>query len=713
MKKNNNQGFSIIEMLISLTILSIVGLSLFGFLAVASKTFRSVNTEVNLQYESQLTINQLKDLMVDSNRGIVYGLQPAVGAFTLVDLETATSEQVLLQSLEAADPSNVGTVKRYLIIYNETYLPATDSYEYPVIKVVWDPQTGELRYAKKTFDTIAELEADQYLNSLAASEYGLMSEFASSFSVYMTDIDKKTFTVQLELENGGKKYTTTPSISLRNKVVVSTDLHTVYTPVGVTRPSLVNGVAIKKAGAVVSTDSVHIGDVIEYTAEVEVQFGTSTGSTAVQWTLAGNSTYGTGEATTLSQTGILEVSQYELSPQLTITATSTTDPTKKAVIVVTVTDSRGEFGYVNSLALGEIIYGSQPAQTTPYGTYAYYGINYQDSSSYITYVNESKLPIAEKGVTWNITTNAPEGSYIWGELPAGDTSYGLNAASPVYFGANFLANGSKFTITATTKSDNYEGAKISIAKEFTVSGLQEPIVESTPEIALNVASTMSRNGKLKFTSTVTGLYNLETNMEIVPVSGFDVNVATKKIENITLTKQSQEGSYILTADQDLDWNTEFKFNVKLHVTGVTNKGTWKEEWRTATVTIGTVGVTISIPSIQFSNSSKNIGNPNPITYTNLSSGIDAVDPFFPPQIAFTDIRYKYYSGYYDWQPFSNSAIIYDNKTSSLTLTKALMQRINNYRDYPNVQGRGLYFDTTINTSNNSITIQDTKITFYK
>ena len=708
MKKNNNQGFSIIEMLISLTILSIVGLSLFGFLAVASKTFRSVNTEVNLQYESQLTINQLKDLMVDSNRGIVYGLQPAVGAFTLVDLETATSEQVLLQSLEAADPSNVGTVKRYLIIYNETYLPATDSYEYPVIKVVWDPQTGELRYAKKTFDTIAELEADQYLNSLAASEYGLMSEFASSFSVYMTDIDKKTFTVQLELENGGKKYTTTPSISLRNKVVVSTDLHTVYTPVGVTRPSLVNGVAIKKAGAVVSTDSVHIGDVIEYTAEVEVQFGATTGSTAVQWALAGNSTYGTGEITTLSQDGILEVSQYELSPQLTLTATSITDPTKKAVIVVAVTDSRGEFGYVNSLALGEIIYGSQPAQTTPYGTYAYYGIDYQDSSSYITYVNESKIPIAEKGVTWNITTNAPEGSYILGELPAGDTSYGLNAASPVYFGANFLANGSKFTITATTKSDNYEGAKISIAKEFTVSGLQEPIVESTPEIALNVASTMSRNGTLAVTSNVNGVYNLATTMAIEAVSGFDKTNPTKTLENITLTKLTDEGKYKLEADKDLDWNTEFKFKVKFHVTGVTNKGTLVDEWRTAEVTIGTVGVTISLnpASVQFSQSLKTINAP--IDYTNLSLGIDAVDTDFAPEIKFSNAVYSYGNKRTRMLYLDKEYLIY--KAPLLSLNAPLMQAIYSYRDKTSY---GLTFDTTLSSGPNNITIQDTKITFYK
>ena len=707
MKKYNNQGFSVIEMLISLTILSIVGLSLFGFLAVASKTFRSVNTEVNLQYESQLTINQLKDLMVDSNRGIVYGLQPTVGAFSLVDLETATSEQVLLQTLEAADASNVGTVKRYLLIYNETYLPATDSYQYPVIKVVWDPLTGELRYAEKTFNTIAELEADQYLNSLAASEYGLLSEYASNFSVYMTDSDKKTFTVQLELENAGKKYTTTPSISLRNQVMVSTDLHTVYTPVGVTRPSMVNGVVIKKAGTAISTDSVHIGDVIQYEAEVEVQFGATTGSTAVKWALAGNTTYGSGQITTLSQNGMLEISQYELSPQLTLTATSVTDPTKKAVIVVTVTDSRGEFGYVNSLALGEIIYGSQPAQTTPYGPYAYYGIDYQDSDSYITYVNEDKLLATEKGVTWNITTTAPAGSYVFGNLSAGDTSYGLNAASPVYFGANFLANGSKFTITATTKADNYEGTKISVSKEFIVSGLQEPIVEITPEISLKVASTtMSRNGKLAVTLVANGVYNLGTTIEILPLSGFNTTDETKKIEKITWTKLS-ENEYKLEADKDLDWNTEFKFKVILHVTGVNNKGTALNKETESEVTIGAVGVTMNLDktSVQFSESSETIGAS--ITYTNLIFGPGTVESDFAPKITFTNAVYSYYNK-------GNKTIDLDEKNLTfsgevLTLNAPLMQAIYKKR---HKESYDLTFDTTLSTLKNSITIQNTKITFH-
>ena len=714
--KNRNQGFSLVEILISLTILSIVGLILFSFLAVSSKTFRSVNTEVNLQYEAQLTINQLKDLMVDSNRGIVYGLQPNVGSFTPVDLEDAASQQILLQSLEAADVSNVGSVKRCLFIYNETYLAPTDptatgTYEYPVIKIIWDPQTQELQYAQKTFPSIPALEADQYLNSLLPGEYYLMSEYADNFSVFMTDTDKKTFTIQLDLENAGKKYTTTPSIALRNKVVVSGDLQTVYTPVGITRPSLINGVVIKKAGAVITSDSVSIGTVIQYEADVDVQFGASAGSESVQWILTGNATYGSGTPTKLLSTGELQVSQYELASQLTLTAVSVTDSTKKAVILVTVTDSRGEFGYVNSLALGDIKYGDRPESTAIGGPYAYYGVNYQDNSSYISYVNESEIPTAEKGVTWNITTNAPAESYCKGVLPAGDTSYGLLAASPVYIGVNYLANGYTFHITATTKSDNYEGTKISVSKEFTVSGLQEPIVEIPYEILLNITdgTKMSRNGKLKFISTVTGVYNKTTTMEIVAGSGFDENTITKKFDNVTLTKLSQDGEYELIADKELDWNTEFSFTVKMHVTGVTNKGTPVDKTIIKTIAISKVGVTISPKPTSVKYGLNAVSLPAPIGYTNLTIGTDGVEPdFIPGSVSMSEIYYSYRFKKTNYNNWLNGAYVIYN-TGNIILTKPLMEYL-----YYLVESEsyGLTFDTTISSGANSITIQDTKITFY-
>ncbi|MDD2970349.1 MAG: type II secretion system protein, partial [Lachnospiraceae bacterium] len=107
MKKNN--GFALIELVVSLAIMGIVGLVLFEFIAISSKTFRSVNTEVNLQYESQLTINQLKDLIVDSNRGVVYGLQTVAGGFTEVDLTLPNAETIQIQNLETAEAANVGT----------------------------------------------------------------------------------------------------------------------------------------------------------------------------------------------------------------------------------------------------------------------------------------------------------------------------------------------------------------------------------------------------------------------------------------------------------------------------------------------------------------------------------------------------------------------------------------------------------------------------
>ena len=113
-----------------------------------------------------------------------------MGDFTQVDMETTGAELAALQSLEAADNMNVGTIKRCILIYNANFLTATNTYEYPVIKIQWDPVTKVLSYTEKVFLTLADLEADQYLETVPSTDYSIMSDYMEGFQVSSMDGEK-------------------------------------------------------------------------------------------------------------------------------------------------------------------------------------------------------------------------------------------------------------------------------------------------------------------------------------------------------------------------------------------------------------------------------------------------------------------------------------------------------------------------------------------
>lgn len=683
-----DKGLTLVELVASLAILAIVSVVVVGFISIAGKTFRSVNTEVNLQYEAQLTINQLKDLIVDSNRGIVYGMDPLIGDFTLVDMDVAGAELSVLQSLEAADSANVGTVKRCILIYNAKYLDASDTYEYPVIKIVWDPVTKALTYGEKVFASITELEADPYLESLTAIEYSFMSEYMDSFQVLMINSEDKKVELKMELDSNGKNYAATPSVSLRNKISTSEDLGVIYGDIPIEKPSLIERVEIQKAGITINSDTQDAGDQVQYSAKVEVQFGASASSDAVQWTLAGNRTYGTGTASTISQTGLLTVSEYELSNQIVVTATSIEDTSKKMAIVITIENLRGEFGYVSALSPGQVLHGDIAAANATNGPFAYYGIDFSDTPMYITYVNEEKLLVNEKGVTWQIITDAPTGSYEVGQLAPGSMLYGLEGKSPIYIKAYYAARDYEFQIKATTKGNGFDGNPISVIKTFVVSGLQAPAEEVQPVLGISLSNqSLSRNGTITATKEIQNVINPVVTWNINTSLDTDFSEVEQKRKSSNVYRDElSNGNQTLYAKSGLDWNREFTFQIEMTVTGFTNMGNQVNQTAKKTVTIPAVSITVTPKTgyVAYSTSQKVI--PTAYSFQNLKIGSEGlIDKNLVPTISFDNIIYYYQTRRANGglrnrtSDFADSEIVYQNATQSIVIQTNTMWLINSLR----------------------------------
>ncbi|MGN0155931.1 MAG: type II secretion system protein J, partial [Lachnospiraceae bacterium] len=70
--KKNDRGYSLVELIVAFAIFAVVGIAVFGFMTYSSNNYRRTNTDIKLQYEQQLAVNQVRDLIVESTSAIYF-----------------------------------------------------------------------------------------------------------------------------------------------------------------------------------------------------------------------------------------------------------------------------------------------------------------------------------------------------------------------------------------------------------------------------------------------------------------------------------------------------------------------------------------------------------------------------------------------------------------------------------------------------------------
>jgi prepilin-type N-terminal cleavage/methylation domain-containing protein len=198
MDKGENQGFSLVELLVSVAILSIVLLVVTTAMVTGSKNFTRGNADAGMQREAQLLVDQIEDMIIDSNVGINFKAE--------------------------ADGSE-------LVLYNTT--DGGGSFTEEVIK--WNSDDNKLTYSQweVTYDDVA----GKYVRSGAALyDDALLTQNISDFSVDLSDEKKEPGTGGSEITvirsvkvkvgcigNGGQvTYATSAVISLRNRMLLIT-----------------------------------------------------------------------------------------------------------------------------------------------------------------------------------------------------------------------------------------------------------------------------------------------------------------------------------------------------------------------------------------------------------------------------------------------------------------------------------------------------------
>lgn len=188
----NNKGYSLVELLVAIAILSIVVGAVIGFFMYVTKFYHSGNAESDLQNEAQLTMTQLETLVVNANQGV--GLDPA-----LPPSQTSGDE---------------------MFVYNRFMNETTGVASYQVTHIYTDNKKLKYCYMdyKRDPSGVYTLTGDKK-NPQTLSDYVEnfsvdVSKLLSNNSIHFS-IDFKT--------RGNREYKTGNTVLLRNKVLDKTN----------------------------------------------------------------------------------------------------------------------------------------------------------------------------------------------------------------------------------------------------------------------------------------------------------------------------------------------------------------------------------------------------------------------------------------------------------------------------------------------------------
>ena len=306
----DNRGLTLVELLITIAILSIVLITATAFMVTGSNTFAKGNADSKVQKEAELAVNQMEDMIIDVNGG--------------------------LDKTEDSD-------KAELILYNASDESGVTAYTKEVI--TWDKTQKQIVCSKwnVSYDTAS---GSYVVDGTALYENQLLAEHVTDFKVDLTDKFEETaadgstveiiksvqITAACEDGSGKAAYATSPVITLRNRMMLSPNPTRIFdnTPSASDTLSLYIS-ATGESSAVPIVDRV---TEVERTKVYNIYAMIDTGHNVndlVNWKIEE-----VNALSTISATGLLSVGEFEPNTYLTITASYKSNLTKKVSGVVKV-----------------------------------------------------------------------------------------------------------------------------------------------------------------------------------------------------------------------------------------------------------------------------------------------------------------------------------------------------------------------------------------
>lgn len=178
--KTDNKGFTLVELIVSIVILSIVLLAAFGFMVSGAKSYASVDTRINRQLKSQLTLGQVGDCLMNCNTGI--NVSADGKAVYILSTDSATNE-VTVQAFKLDGDKNVQYASAKATVTNNTKDGVTTT---------------------------------NYATTIAAADWSKVTTKAKSFAVTLSPADGKVTSAAISVQFTGSDVSYTKTVALRN-----------------------------------------------------------------------------------------------------------------------------------------------------------------------------------------------------------------------------------------------------------------------------------------------------------------------------------------------------------------------------------------------------------------------------------------------------------------------------------------------------------------
>jgi prepilin-type N-terminal cleavage/methylation domain-containing protein len=188
----NNKGFSLVELIIAMAILSLVSLTVAGMMKTGTSTYNSAKSELDLQMESQILLAQINTMILEAN----YASYDS--ANNVLALYTMKQQRVALPTPSAA----VAGTPEY------TTTKTVDK-----LKIIKFKSSNNCLYLQ---DSSVDVTLPASGGSLDYPDDELFSKYMDSFDVV---VDGSSVTVKIGMKAGKQKYKATATTKMRNGLI--------------------------------------------------------------------------------------------------------------------------------------------------------------------------------------------------------------------------------------------------------------------------------------------------------------------------------------------------------------------------------------------------------------------------------------------------------------------------------------------------------------
>lgn len=344
-----NKGFSLVELVVVMAIMGFLGLAVAGFIGTSTKQYKYASKEVDLQYEAQITMNQIGDLLIDAQKGVKYEDGSAVSPVEVASLSNESGVAVQTLTGDAAidnaaisaqkanansnsgiatqsdDSSSKGVAAqaassdKKLIIYDSDC----------IYNIIFRPSDSKL-YLRK--DTV-----DETTGNVTEGAESLMADHVVGFTPDLSEAEKKN-SIQLvvDFKDGDKTYTSTQNFTMRNKVPVGKDVE--YEE----EPAEPESIHIYYGGNDVSGGSISYikrtgSNILDFTSKI---LGGNNPSQDVLWSYTGTANEWTGTTfNTSANSASLSLGYSETSKKFIVTVASKDNLSLSTSVTINIVDT--------------------------------------------------------------------------------------------------------------------------------------------------------------------------------------------------------------------------------------------------------------------------------------------------------------------------------------------------------------------------------------